>query len=74
MDLKGKKKEGCCKTCTERYVGCHGKCEKYIKERMEWEKWKADVKQARSTDTDYDLFKYMMVGKTKKFIANRDRK
>lgn len=74
MDLKGKKKEGCCRTCTERYVGCHSKCEKYIKECEEWEQWKADVKQARASDNEYDLFKYKCVSKTKRFISNRDRK
>lgn len=31
----------CCRNCTERHVGCHGECEKYIAERK-----KADEEMA----------------------------
>lgn len=30
----------CCKDCTERYVGCHSKCEKYLEEKQLLEKQK----------------------------------
>jgi len=30
----------CCKDCEERYIGCHSKCEKYIKEKQTLEKSK----------------------------------
>ena len=30
-----------CKDCPNRYPGCHGKCEKYQKERAEWDRIKA---------------------------------
>lgn len=23
----------CCKNCTERYIGCHSSCERYLKEK-----------------------------------------
>lgn len=26
----------CCKECTDRYIGCHGKCEKYIEEKKRY--------------------------------------
>ena len=27
----------CCADCSKRYVGCHGKCEEYLKQRAEYE-------------------------------------
>lgn len=28
----------CCKDCKDRYLGCHDKCEKYIKQKLQNEK------------------------------------
>ena len=28
---------GCCKDCTKRYVGCHSKCDSYLKEKQAWD-------------------------------------
>lgn len=25
----------CCADCSKRYIGCHGKCEEYLKQRAE---------------------------------------
>lgn len=36
----------CCKDCTERHVGCHGKCERYIKQNEEHQKRLAEEKKA----------------------------
>ena len=36
----------CCKDCTERYVGCHGKCEKYIKQREEHDNQRREAQKA----------------------------
>jgi hypothetical protein len=33
----------CCKDCPDRYPGCHGKCEKYIKQRSEYDAEKAET-------------------------------
>ena len=30
----------CCKDCDERYIGCHGKCERYIVEKEEHQRQK----------------------------------
>lgn len=35
----------CCRNCTQRYVGCHGECETYIKEKERWEKEKEVIKE-----------------------------
>lgn len=34
-----------CNGCTNRHPGCHGKCEKYIREKAEWEQQKALIDQ-----------------------------
>lgn len=34
----------CCHNCTERHIGCHGKCEKYIKQNEEHQKRRAKEK------------------------------
>lgn len=33
----------CCKDCPDRYPGCHGKCEKYIAARAEYDRQKAEA-------------------------------
>ncbi len=33
----------CCKDCPDRYPGCHGKCEKYIAARAEYDAQKAEA-------------------------------
>lgn len=32
-----------CKDCTERHVGCHSTCPKYIHDKEEWDELKARV-------------------------------
>lgn len=39
-----------CKNCKERKVGCHSICSKYIEWKKEFEKLKAEEKEARSLD------------------------
>lgn len=36
-----------CKDCPDRYPGCHDKCEKYRKEKAEWDKTKAKLAENR---------------------------
>lgn len=36
----------CCKNCKDRHVGCHSKCERYLKEKEEHDKnKKAEAKR-----------------------------
>lgn len=35
----------CCKDCPDRYPGCHGKCEKYIKERADYDAKRAEARK-----------------------------
>ena len=35
----------CCKDCPKRYPGCHGKCEKYITARAEYDAKRAEYRK-----------------------------
>ena len=35
----------CCKDCTDRHPGCHGKCEKYIQQRADYDAQKAEARK-----------------------------
>lgn len=39
-----------CKDCTERKLGCHATCEKYIKDKMEHDKLKELIKKEEDVD------------------------
>lgn len=48
----------CCKDCMPptRYLGCHAKCNKYLKEKAEWEEIKQIIaKNKTPTLTSYDF-------------------
>lgn len=36
-----------CYHCRDRYIGCHGECEKYIKEKEERDKQRLDIKKKK---------------------------
>ena len=47
-----------CRDCKERHVGCHGTCEKYIREREEQLKIKEEIdarRQLHMTMTEIEL-------------------
>lgn len=62
MTIVGKKPP--CKDCTERTVGCHSKCEKYI----EWKNKDSQVKEANRgvTRAMKDIIDYKLVMKHKR--------
>lgn len=55
----------CCYKCTDREVGCHSKCEKYIQERRKLDEKKAEKACARPM-YEYMYDRYM--AKLKKYI------
>lgn len=67
-------KDGCCKNCTKREVGCHGKCEAYIKECAEYQRCKDEIKKAKESDRIYESTKSANVRRTIKFIDSRKRR
>ncbi len=40
----------CCKDCTEREVGCHGWCEKYIQQKASHDKRMSDIRTQKQAD------------------------
>lgn len=38
-----------CKDCPDRYIGCHAKCEKYLREKADYECLKAIANQDKSS-------------------------
>lgn len=54
---------GCCQYCTERYLGCHSKCDTYIKEVNEREKFLAERKNKKELDYNVQDTKHKALGK-----------
>lgn len=42
--------EAPCKNCTERYVGCHGDCKKYIEYSQKYQNLKNDIKAKKAKE------------------------
>lgn len=57
--------------CQERHPGCHGKCDRYAKESEEWEKWKANVEEAKAHEHEYIAMKRVNVTRSKKFAKRK---
>ena len=45
MAVYGKPTITCCKGCTERYEACWGSCEKYLKQKAEYDAQKAEARK-----------------------------
>ena len=65
----------CCKDCVPptRYPGCHDKCEKYIKEKAEYERQKEYAKAHKTvvlTNYDFDEIAFSTYKRHKR--QNRD--
>ena len=53
----------CCKYCTERYIGCHSKCNLYIEEVKERENFLADKRNKKELDYIIYNTKHKALGK-----------
>lgn len=53
----------CCQYCKERYIGCHSKCEEYIAEVKEREKFLADKRNKKELDYNVKDIKNKSIGK-----------
>lgn len=42
-----------CKECTERYIGCHGTCERYAKQSKEQDELKERYMESIKLEGDY---------------------
>ena len=53
----------CCQYCTERYIGCHSKCEEYIEEVKKREKFLAEKRNKKELDYNVKDIKNKSIGK-----------
>ena len=61
----------CCKTCTERYVGCHSDCSKYIESKAQYEEAKQNYLDA---STEYHQIEGYEYHKRTKYKREKKRK
>ena len=60
----------CCRYCTERYIGCHSKCNLYIAEVKEREKFLADKRNKK--ELDYIIYNTKNKALGKRVRRNKD--
>lgn len=48
----------CCKDCPNRFPGCHSTCEKYIQQKNEYEKAKAERKAKSAVQQGLNEYKF----------------
>ena len=53
-----------CKDCGDRYPSCHGKCEKYIREKAEHDERKAVEYQRRKVQNDIQNQRSVTIDRT----------
>lgn len=46
-----------CIDCKERYMGCHSKCEKYKKARVEKDKDNLNIRKSKEPDISFNSFR-----------------
>lgn len=61
-------KVGVCKDCEDRYVGCHGECEKYIEFTLQQRQEKEKAWKERHKDIMYTKY---MLEKSKRLMRNK---
>ena len=55
-----------CKDCTDRFVGCHGSCQKYKDAKAEHERKRAVIKKAKDEEERFVTFKVETIRATRK--------
>ena len=61
---------GCCQYCKERYIGCHSKCNLYIAEVKEREKFLAEKRNKK--EIDYMIYNTKHKALEKRVRRNKD--
>lgn len=62
-----------CMGCQDRFPGCHGACEKYKKERAEYDKIKEETKKKHDVEAGLNNYFYDSVHKTTKRHTYRSK-
>ena len=60
-----------CFDCTERFVGCHSKCDKYAEWQKNHQKRKDEVRKSKNEISRVMEFKVDQVTKTKKRVNRK---
>lgn len=55
-----------CKDCTDRWVGCHGTCQKYQEARKNWDKASAEAKKEKKLADELDDYTLRTAQKIRK--------
>ena len=45
-----------CKDCTDRHLGCHSDCKKYLSSKEKYESNKAEIRRQKALNSQYDGF------------------
>ena len=61
----------CCQYCTERYIGCHSKCNLYIEEVKERRKFLEESRNKK--ELDYMIYNTKHKALGKRVRRNKDR-
>lgn len=56
----------CCKDCPDRYIGCHAKCERYIREKKECSEYWSEYLRKNRLQNEVDNFKINSVYETRR--------
>lgn len=54
ITLRSEYRKAPCKECTERHIGCHGKCEAY----KAFQEYNAKISETKRKEFEYKLYKY----------------
>ena len=60
-----------CKDCTDRVVGCHSTCQKYMEARDEHIKKKMEILEIKKVEDGMDDYKIRVVRETRKRFDKR---
>jgi len=73
MAVWGKCTITCCKDCADRVPGCHGTCEKYLKQKAEHDAEKAEAKKKLDVISGLNESRYNTIHKTTKWTTYRSK-
>lgn len=65
----------CCRDCTtERHVGCHGTCKRYISAKEKHDKKQAEIRKKKTDEwmvVGYEIDAVTRMKKSHKFVCNK---
>ena len=64
----------CCKGCEDRHYACHGHCEKYIQQKAEHERLKAEANHKSATNAGLNGHVIATIDKANRRYGNRRTK